>query len=123
MISSTKPCFSGRSAGRDPRGNRWRAGAFAITLVGAELPRASGALFSGPYRSLRELSLAGLVGSVIWRPPTFVGNPGSLPQRPARLRTFIYARAMVFPVILRCEPLARLRVSFDALWRAPQDDG
>ena len=31
----------------------------------------------GPYRSLRELSLTGLVGSDIWRPPTFVGNPGS----------------------------------------------
>ena len=28
----------------------------------------------GPYRSLRELSLAGLVGSVIWRPPTYVGS-------------------------------------------------
>src|SRR3974377_505863 len=31
----------------------------------------------GPYRSLRELSLTGPVGSDIWRPPTFVGNPGS----------------------------------------------
>ena len=31
----------------------------------------------GPYRSLRELSLSGLVGPDIWRPPTFVGNPGS----------------------------------------------
>src|SRR4029450_5665523 len=47
----------------------------------------SGALSPGPYRSLRELSLTGLVGSDIWRPPTFVGNPGSTLQRPLRLRT------------------------------------
>src|SRR5580692_1978097 len=43
----------------------------------AGLRGASGDIFSGPYRSLRELSLAGPVGSVTWRPPTFVGNPGS----------------------------------------------
>src|SRR6202049_4955632 len=30
----------------------------------------------GPYRSLRELSLAGSVDPVIWCPPTFVGNSG-----------------------------------------------
>src|SRR5262245_27983949 len=34
-------------------------------------------LSPGPYRSFRELSLSGLVGSDTWRPPTFVGNPGS----------------------------------------------
>ncbi len=28
----------------------------------------------GPYESYRELSLAGPVGSVIWRPPTTVGS-------------------------------------------------
>ena len=43
----------------------------------AGLRGACGAISPGPYRSLRELSLAGLVGSDIWRPPTFVGNPGS----------------------------------------------
>src|SRR5580704_11149079 len=47
----------------------------------AGLRGAYGVIFSGPYRSLRELSLAGPVGSVTWRPPTFVGNPGSLLQR------------------------------------------
>src|SRR6201995_3018035 len=31
----------------------------------------------GPYRSFRELSLAGSVDPVIWCPPTFVGAPGS----------------------------------------------
>src|SRR5437016_11940032 len=30
----------------------------------------------GPYRSFRELSLAGSVDSDIWCPPTFVGNSG-----------------------------------------------
>src|SRR5471032_1129930 len=30
----------------------------------------------GPYRSFRELSLAGSVDPVIWCPPTFVGNSG-----------------------------------------------
>src|SRR6516165_3710417 len=34
-------------------------------------------LSPGPYRSFRELSLSGLVGSDTRRPPTFVGNPGS----------------------------------------------
>src|SRR5262249_21074990 len=53
----------------------------------AGLRGASGAISPGPYRSLRELSLTGLVGSDIWRPPTFVGNPGSTLQRPLRLRT------------------------------------
>src|ERR1700694_4064382 len=55
-------------------------------IGGAELRGASGALSSGPYRSSRELSLTGLVGSDIWRPPTFVGNPGSTLRRPSRLR-------------------------------------
>ena len=43
----------------------------------AGLPGATGAISPGPYRSFRELSLSGLVGSDTWRPPTFVGNPGS----------------------------------------------
>src|ERR1700683_1420224 len=43
----------------------------------AGLPGASGAISPGPYRSLRELSLAGLLGSDTRRPPTCVGNPGS----------------------------------------------
>jgi len=30
----------------------------------------------GPYRSFRELSLAGSVDPDIWCPPTFVGNSG-----------------------------------------------
>src|SRR5262245_18761145 len=53
----------------------------------AGLRGASGAISPGPYRSSRELSLTGLVGSDIWRPPTFVGNPGSTLRRPLRLRT------------------------------------
>src|SRR5450631_189695 len=43
----------------------------------ARLWRASGVIISpGPYRSFRELSLAGSVDPVIWCPPTFVGNSG-----------------------------------------------
>ena len=43
----------------------------------ARLHRASGADISpGPYRSFRELSLAGSVDPDIWCPPTFVGNSG-----------------------------------------------
>jgi len=43
----------------------------------ARLRRASGANISpGPYRSFRELSLAGSVDPDIWCPPTFVGNSG-----------------------------------------------
>src|SRR5262245_62828584 len=58
-------------------------------IADAGLRGASGAISPGPYRSLRELSLTGLVGSVTWRPPTFVGNPGSMLQRPSRLRTYL----------------------------------
>ncbi|CCD89122.1 hypothetical protein BRAD285_0662 [Bradyrhizobium sp. ORS 285] len=43
----------------------------------ARLRRASGTNISpGPYRSLRELSLARSVDLDIWCPPTFVGNSG-----------------------------------------------
>src|SRR5262249_51942578 len=43
----------------------------------ARLRRASGANISpGPYRSFRELSLAGSVDPDKWCPPTFVGNSG-----------------------------------------------
>lgn len=46
-------------------------------IARARLRRASGAIISpGPYRSFRELSLAGPVGPDIWCPPTFVGNSG-----------------------------------------------
>ncbi len=46
-------------------------------ITPARLRRASGANISpGPYRSFRELSLAGSVDPDIWCPPTFVGNSG-----------------------------------------------
>jgi len=46
-------------------------------ITPARLCRASGANISpGPYRSFRELSLAGSVDPDIWCPPTFVGNSG-----------------------------------------------
>jgi len=46
-------------------------------IAQAKLRCASGAIISpGPYRSFRELSLAGSVDPDIWCPPTFVGNSG-----------------------------------------------
>src|SRR5258708_36028353 len=46
-------------------------------IAQAKLRCASGAIISpGPYRSFRELSLAGSVDADIWCPPTFVGNSG-----------------------------------------------
>jgi len=46
-------------------------------IAPARLRRASGTNISpGPYRSFRELSLAGSVDPDIWCPPTFVGNSG-----------------------------------------------
>src|SRR5580698_4799929 len=60
-----------------PRPGRWRRGPIVATLAPARLRRASGANISpGPYRSFRELSLAGSVDPDIWCPPTFVGNSG-----------------------------------------------
>src|ERR1051326_1214029 len=61
----------------------------------AGLRGASGAISPGPYRSLRELSLTGLVGPDTWRPPTLVGNPGSTLQRPQRLRAFAVMAGLV----------------------------
>src|SRR5689334_3472055 len=64
-----------RAAPARPR--RWRRGPIVATLAVARLRRASGANISpGPYRSFRELSLAGSVDPDIWCPPTFVGNSG-----------------------------------------------
>src|ERR1700745_3092253 len=57
--------------------SRWCSARFVATLAFARLRRASGANISpGPYRSFRELSLAGSVDPDIWCPPTFVGNSG-----------------------------------------------
>ena len=38
----------------------------------------------------RFTAIMGPSGSDIWRPPTFVGNPGSTLQRPLRLRAHAY---------------------------------
>ena len=54
----------------------------------------------GPYRSFRELSLAGSVDPDIWCPPTFVGNSGI--ERFNGDRGF----ALVFSLIVR--PVFRL---------------
>ena len=65
----------------------------------------------GPYRSSRELSLAGLVGSVTWRPPTFVGNPGShtLTAIAAPHFEFSSRRLMDRALHLHCRCQSRLR--------------
>jgi hypothetical protein len=49
----------------------------------------------GPYRSFRELSLAGSVDPDIWCPPTFVGNSGI--ERSNGDRGF----ALVFSLVVR----------------------
>ncbi len=53
---------------------KWRARHIMTTFVGRGCGVRQETQSPGPYRSLRELSLAGLVGSVIWRPPTYVGT-------------------------------------------------
>jgi len=73
--------MSPRLRGDDSEGSSIHA-ALAFTrgchyIAPAKLCRASGAILSpGPYRSFRELSLAGSVDPDIWCPPTFVGNSG-----------------------------------------------
>ena len=60
---------------RHPR----RAGDSSASLLhcrGEAATRVRSHISPGPYRSFRELSLAGPVGSVTWCPPTFVGNSG-----------------------------------------------
>src|SRR5262249_62388854 len=92
---------------------KWRVRHITTTLSGRGCGARQETQSPGPYRSLRELSLAGLVGSVIWRPPTFVGNPGSNLRRPSRLRTLVRRPRMAQASIedrkaeLRHEALAR----------------
>src|SRR6266850_30033 len=55
------------------------AGGPAVSLLHSEgeaALRVRSHISPGPYRSFRELSLAGSVDPVIWCPPTFVGNSG-----------------------------------------------
>jgi len=54
----------------------WRFVSIVVTLRRRGCCARQEPLSPGPYRSFRELSLAGPVGSVIWCPPTFVGNSG-----------------------------------------------
>src|SRR6266850_6489965 len=55
------------------------AGGPAVSLLHSEgeaVSRVRSHISPGPYRSFRELSLAGSVDPVTWCPPTFVGNSG-----------------------------------------------
>src|SRR5438876_11455857 len=55
------------------------AGGPAVSLlhsVGEAASRVRSHISPGPYRSFRELSLAGSVDPDTWCPPTFVGNSG-----------------------------------------------
>src|SRR5260221_146751 len=47
-----------------------------LDCLGEAVSRVRSHISPGPYRSFRELSLAGSVDPVIWCPPTFVGNSG-----------------------------------------------
>src|ERR1700690_3422849 len=58
---------------------RVKAGGLAPSWLhsqGEAASRVRSHISPGPYRSFRELSLAGSVDPVIWCPPTFVGNSG-----------------------------------------------
>ena len=55
---------------------RWRIGPIVATLAGRSCVARQEPISPGPYRSFRELSLAGSVDPDIWCPPTFVGNSG-----------------------------------------------
>src|SRR5439155_3154859 len=51
--------------------------AVARYIIHAGLHGTLGAIIPGALSILKGAVPAGLVGSDIWRPPTFVGNPGS----------------------------------------------
>ena len=95
---TTGPCALGRSGHSFPdvevlwlwvpafAGTTLRCGARAMPLavrphrcyIGSReaASRVRSHISPGPYRSFRELSLAGSVDPDIWCPPTFVGNSG-----------------------------------------------
>ena len=76
--SSTRPSPMAAGAGRTSH-RQWRPRPPNHYIVPAGLRGALGDKFPGALRSLRELSLAGPVGSDIWRPPTYVGSRDHAP--------------------------------------------
>src|SRR5215469_12612715 len=72
-------CRAGKAAA-ELRGARPRAaGGPPLSLLHSDceaVSRVRSHISPGPYRSFRELSLAGSVDPDIWCPPTFVGNSG-----------------------------------------------
>src|SRR5450755_4364369 len=74
----------------------------------AKLWRASGVIISpGPYRSFRELSLAGSVDPVIWCPPTFVGNSGIERSNGHRGFALFLSLLPSFVAVLCCQRIVR----------------
>ena len=91
LLAMTNGCLTfeaGRAGTRSPstlrlaelRGARSRAaGGPPPSLLHSDreaVSRVRSHISPGPYRSFRELSLAGSVDPDIWCPPTFVGNSG-----------------------------------------------
>src|SRR3569833_3664273 len=77
MDTRVKPAHDAVGASR--RGHEFAAGIsspYRLHCPGEAVTRVRSHISPGPYRSLRELSLAGSVDPVIWCPPTFVGNSG-----------------------------------------------
>src|SRR3954451_24008786 len=67
MLVQTGNCHAVNAGGLIASWLHWRCEAVS---------RVRSHISPGPYRSFRELSLAGSVDPVIWCPPTFVGNSG-----------------------------------------------
>ncbi len=77
---------------------------------GEAVSRVRSHISPGPYRSFRELSLAGSVDPVIWCPPTFVGNSGIEHSNGHRGFALLFfcclCRAVRYPVMLAPVQLA-----------------
>jgi hypothetical protein len=89
-MDSGQPLRGFRNDGGEDGHVRWRSPAIRTTLLGR------GCTVRQEQYSRGLIDLSGSCpwparGPVIWRPPTFVGNPGSTLQRPLRLRTFLPA--------------------------------
>src|SRR6201989_3033272 len=80
-LNAAKAAWFPPRRGRQPGVDYAPAGAGDLPAALLHYPREAALrvrshISPGPYRSFRELSLAGPVGSDIWCPPTFVGNSG-----------------------------------------------
>src|SRR5260370_12798137 len=88
---------------------------------GEAVSRVRSHISPGPYRSFRELSLAGSVDPVTWCPPTFVGNSGIECSNGHRGFALFFLVIVVMPGLVPGIHVFTLRMNEESrVWPRPQ---